>query len=208
MVSQQFPDRSRETLVVTAAISSQGRMRVPHSLFVDDCADAVYVADRDAGAVHRIQIRGEETGGEILILSPTLTAYDLTCICHPSGISHCLAASLQTVTLDCVPNTRCAGYPAGCHGNPRNFGDPCTQQVVNVSQLRLLLARAAVSGTWDLSQYGRVYSVAPGPYGTFVAGCWDVATQQAHVVHVNPHADGEHSAHSAVALALVCLSLG
>ena len=39
-------------------------MRVPHSLFVDDCADAVYVADRDGGAVHRIQIRGDEAGGE------------------------------------------------------------------------------------------------------------------------------------------------
>ena len=38
-------------------------MRVPHSLFVDDCADAVYVADRDNGAVHRIQIRGDEAGG-------------------------------------------------------------------------------------------------------------------------------------------------
>ena len=42
----------------------QGRMRVPHSLFVDDCADAMYVADRDNGAVHRIQIRGKEAGGE------------------------------------------------------------------------------------------------------------------------------------------------
>ena len=44
----------------------QGRMKVPHSLFVDDCADAVYVADRDNGAVHRIQIRGKEAGGEHL----------------------------------------------------------------------------------------------------------------------------------------------
>ncbi len=51
------------------ATCAQGRMRVPHSLFVDDCADAVYVADRDAGAVHRIQIRGEETGGVSLTLT-------------------------------------------------------------------------------------------------------------------------------------------
>ena len=38
-------------------------MRVPHSLFIDDCADAVYVADRENGAVHRIQIRGQAIGG-------------------------------------------------------------------------------------------------------------------------------------------------
>ena len=51
-------------------------------------------------------------------------------------------------------------------------------------------ACAAISGSWDLSRYGWVYSVAPGPYGTFVAGCWDVAERQARLVHVNPHADG------------------
>ena len=62
--------------------------------------------------------------------------------------------------------------------------------LLSVVHIPVTLSYAAVSGTWDLSQYGWVYSVAPGPYGTFVAGCWDVATQQARVVHVNPHADG------------------
>ena len=40
----------------------QGKLQVPHSLALDTCANAIYVADRGASAVRRFNIAGEFAG--------------------------------------------------------------------------------------------------------------------------------------------------
>ena len=40
----------------------QGKLQVPHSLAIDTCANALYVADRGAAAVRRFNIAGEFAG--------------------------------------------------------------------------------------------------------------------------------------------------
>jgi NHL repeat len=40
----------------------QGKLQVPHSLALDTCANAIYVADRGAAAVRRFNIAGEFAG--------------------------------------------------------------------------------------------------------------------------------------------------
>lgn len=44
----------------------QGKLQVPHSLALDTCANAIYVADRGASAVRRFNIAGEFAGAEPL----------------------------------------------------------------------------------------------------------------------------------------------
>ena len=91
-------------------------MNVPHSLVVDDCANALYVADREAAAVQRFALEGGD---------------------HE-----------QTI---------------------------------------------------DLHQWGPVYAITIGPYGTLLALCWQRggAAAGVSVVHINPY-DG----------ALVCTQCG
>ena len=40
----------------------QGRLVLPHSVAVDDCADALYVADLEGRAVRRFSTRGTDAG--------------------------------------------------------------------------------------------------------------------------------------------------
>ena len=40
----------------------QGKLQVPHSLALDTCANALYVADRGAAAVRRFNIDGDFAG--------------------------------------------------------------------------------------------------------------------------------------------------
>ncbi len=43
-------------------MSAQGKLQTPHSIAVDDCVNALYVADRDAGAVRRFHMTGKFAG--------------------------------------------------------------------------------------------------------------------------------------------------
>ena len=47
-----------------------------------------------------------------------------------------------------------------------------------------------LTGSWDLTAYGKTYAVTLGPYGSLVVLCWDTARSSGAVVHINPAAMG------------------
>lgn len=55
-------ERTRSTVGEAVRPVLQGKLQVPHSLAVDTCANALYVADRGAAAVRRFNIAGEFAG--------------------------------------------------------------------------------------------------------------------------------------------------
>ena len=51
----------------------RGKMDVPHSLVLDECADSLYVADREHSEVHRFSISGQTLQGTLALrLRPAL----------------------------------------------------------------------------------------------------------------------------------------
>lgn len=46
----------------TSLSLSQGKLQVPHSIAIDTCENALYVADRGASSIRRFQITGDFAG--------------------------------------------------------------------------------------------------------------------------------------------------
>ena len=80
------------------SVPPQGKLQVPHSIAVDSCANALYVADRDASAVRRFHIAGDFAGA-----ARHVDPRDLACSATPRaaqlGANACRAGSVPSGLL-------------------------------------------------------------------------------------------------------------
>lgn len=192
--------------------NAQAEMQIPHGLVVDDCRQALYVADRERAAVHRFRFTADRQPPAAPAARPDKASTDtgtrlrtrrrLQSGSAAQGVGSLQAAtSLAASALGWRQQQRQrrramlqepgAAVDAGGAGPEDGSTDPSAAAGAAAGDAgggdgagRISSfsgaeedAQPGVSTapdmTADLSEYGPVYGLTAGPYGSLLALCWD-----------------------------------